>query len=37
VRMLLTNDLRKMATYIDLASGATRSVYVTEENVNGKK
>jgi PRTRC genetic system ThiF family protein len=33
VRLLLTHDLRKMATYIDLPSGATRSIYITPENV----
>ena len=33
VRMLLTRDLQKMATYIDLASGSSRSVYITRENV----
>lgn len=37
VRMLLTKDLQKMATYIDLASGATRSTYITPENVRGKE
>jgi hypothetical protein len=31
--MLLTRDLQKMATYIDLASGSSRSVYITKENV----
>ena len=33
VRMLLTRDLQKMATYIDLASGSSRSVYITPESV----
>lgn len=32
VRMLLTQDLRKQATYIDLASGTTKSKYITKEN-----
>jgi len=36
VRMLLTKDLQKMATYIDLASGSSRSVYITPESVNGR-
>lgn len=30
VRMLLTKDLNKFATYIDLASGSSRSRYITE-------
>lgn len=34
VRMLVTRDLMKCATYIDLASGATRSRYITPENVS---
>jgi PRTRC genetic system ThiF family protein len=29
-RMLLTNDLRKRATYLDLASGSARSKYIGE-------
>jgi PRTRC genetic system ThiF family protein len=33
VRMLLTKDLAKIATYLDLASGSSRSVYITKENV----
>ena len=33
MRMLITQDLRKMATYIDLESGASKSRYITEENV----
>lgn len=36
VRMLLTRDLRKMATYMDLESGSSRSVYITRENVEMK-
>ena len=28
VRMLLTNDLRRYATYLDLASGSARSRYI---------
>ena len=35
VRMLITKDLRKYATYIDLESGTTRSKYITEEAVRG--
>ena len=31
VRLLLTGDLRKMETFIDLESGTTKSVYITEE------
>jgi PRTRC genetic system ThiF family protein len=31
VRMLLTKDLQKWGTYIDLASGVTRSKYIVEE------
>lgn len=34
VRMLITQDLRKMATYIDLESGSTRSRYITDECVS---
>jgi PRTRC genetic system ThiF family protein len=33
VRLLLTRDLTKIATYIDLASGSSRSVYITPEAV----
>jgi PRTRC genetic system ThiF family protein len=33
VRLLVTRDLRKYATYLDLASGTTRSEYITEEKV----
>jgi PRTRC genetic system ThiF family protein len=33
VRMLITRDLERMATYIDLASGSSRSVYITKEIV----
>ena len=33
VRMLLTRDLTRMATYIDLASGASRSIYITPDSV----
>jgi hypothetical protein len=31
VRMLITKDLRKYATYIDLESGTTQSKYITEK------
>jgi PRTRC genetic system ThiF family protein len=31
VRMLLTGDLRKFATYLDLESGAARSAYLTPD------
>lgn len=31
VRMLLTKDLRKYATYIDLASGTTKSKYIIQD------
>ena len=31
VRMLLTGDLRKFATYFDLESGAARSAYITPD------
>jgi PRTRC genetic system ThiF family protein len=31
VRMLLTHDLNKFATYLDLASGSARSRYITSE------
>lgn len=34
VRMLITRDLKKFATYIDLESGTTRSKYITEKAVN---
>jgi len=34
VRMLITQDLRKMATYIDLESGVSRSRYITPKNVS---
>jgi len=34
VRMLVTQDLRKMATFIDLESGTARSRYITPENVS---
>ncbi|MBA4399852.1 MAG: thiamine biosynthesis protein ThiF [Anaerolinea sp.] len=34
VRMLITQDLRKMATYIDLESGVSRSRYITPGNVS---
>jgi PRTRC genetic system ThiF family protein len=34
VRMLLTKDLMKMATYIDLASGSTRSKYINPGSVS---
>lgn len=33
VRMLITKDLMKFATYIDLESGTTRSNYITEKVV----
>ena len=33
VRLLITKDLQKMATYLDLASGSARSVYITPEVV----
>lgn len=33
VRLLITHDLRKYATYIDLEAGVTRSEYVTEERI----
>jgi PRTRC genetic system ThiF family protein len=32
VRMLLTRDLQKQATYMDLASGSSRSIYIGGEN-----
>lgn len=34
VRMLVTQDLRKMATFIDLESGTSKSRYITPENVS---
>lgn len=33
VRMLLTRDLQKYATYLDLGSGSARSEYITEANI----
>lgn len=33
VRLLITRDLQKMATYIDLASGVSRSTYITQQAV----
>ena len=33
VRMLITKDLRKFATYIDLESGSTRSKYITQKEI----
>lgn len=33
VRMLLTKDLTKYATYINLASGSSRSKYITIDNI----
>ena len=33
VRLLITRNLQKMATYIDLASGVSRSTYITEQAV----
>jgi hypothetical protein len=33
VRLLITRDLQKMATYIDLASGVSRSIYIREQTV----
>ncbi len=33
VRMLVTKDLRKFATYIDLESGTTQSKYITEKAI----
>lgn len=35
VRMLVTRDLQRMAAYIDLAAGSARSVYITEESIDG--
>lgn len=35
VRMLVTKDLRRYATYIDLQSGACRSKYITREAIEG--
>jgi hypothetical protein len=31
--MLITRDLRKYATYIDLESGVSRSNYITEKGM----
>jgi hypothetical protein len=36
VRLLLTKDLCKYATYIDLASGSTKSKYILPEEVRGE-
>lgn len=36
VRMLLTRDLQKCATYLNLAAGSSRSVYITPENIDNK-
>lgn len=33
VRVLLSHDLRRFATYFDLASGSARSLYITPEEV----
>lgn len=33
VRLLITRNLQKMATYIDLASGVSRSIYITKQAV----
>lgn len=33
VRLLITRNLQKMATYIDLASGVSRSTYITQQAV----
>jgi len=35
VRMLITKDLHKFATYVDLESGTTRSKYITEKAIKG--
>lgn len=35
IRMLVTRDLQRMAAYIDLAAGSARSVYITEEVIDG--
>ena len=32
--LLLTNSLRRFATYFDLESGTSRSSYCTPENIN---
>ena len=32
-RLLLTGDLRRYATYFDLAAGSTRNLYLTPENL----
>lgn len=37
VRLLLTRDLSRFATYIDLASGSSRSMYITPEILKGVK
>lgn len=37
VRMLLTGDLRKMETFIDLESGTTRSNYISKESIDKYK
>jgi PRTRC genetic system ThiF family protein len=37
VRLLVTHDLRKYATYIDLASGTARSEYIPEGESSEKK
>lgn len=34
VRLLLTKDLSRWATYIDMDSGAARSLYATPEQVS---
>ncbi len=33
-RLLLTQDLRRFATYFDLNSGGVKNHYITEENIN---
>jgi hypothetical protein len=33
MRLLLTKDLRRYATYFDLAAGSTRNLYLTPENL----
>lgn len=35
VRMLVTGNLQKMGTYLNLEAGSARSVYITPESVNG--
>jgi PRTRC genetic system ThiF family protein len=37
VRMFLTHDLKKRATYIDLASGTTRSKYIVSTETEGEE